>query len=164
MPFWTSIRRDPTLTIVRGCGCRARTPVRWSVPHTDAHIKKREAWLRSAAVQGWGKRKGSDALRGQLPTVYPTIASMPSYLPLLYRHDPGRENSHEELPSNPASEISLATSKMPSCPSPQGSSSVKCFQPQVSFSGSQERYLVMEGSSGLYIWLLPWEKQVDTGF
>lgn len=164
LPFWTSIRRDPSPTTVRGCGYRAHTLVRWSVPHADAHIKKMEAWLRSAAVQGWGKRKRSDALRGQLPTVYPTVASTPSYLPLLHRHDLGRDHRHEELPSNTPSDVSLASSNMPHHPWPQGSSSVKWFQPRISFSGSQEQCWVMEGSSGSYSWLLLWEMQADTGF
>lgn len=164
LPFWISIRRDPSLTTVRGCGCSARTPVRWSVPHADAHSRKKEAWLRSAAVQDWGKRKGNDALRRQLPTIDPTVASMPSYLPFLYRYDAGREHSNEELHPNSPSGISLATSKMPPGPWPQGCSSVKSFQPQVSFSDSQERCLVIEGSSGSYNWSLLWEMQVHTGF
>lgn len=157
-PFWTGIRRNASLTTVRGGGCRTCTPIKWPVPPSDAHIKKREAWLRSTAVQARGKRKGIDALRGHLPTVYPTIPSMPSHLPLVHRRDPAWEHNHGDLPSNPPSQISLAASKKPLLP--QGSSSVKCFR----LGGSQELCLVMEGSSGSYIWLLLWEMQVDTGF
>lgn len=43
----------------------------------------REAQLRRAAVHRWKKRRGSD----ELQTIDLTIASIPSYLLLLYRHD-----------------------------------------------------------------------------
>lgn len=112
LAFWTSIRTHLSLTAMCGCRCRVHTPFGWSVPHIDAHIKKNEPQLRSAVVQDWGKRQGSDALRGQVLTIYSTMTSIillsSSILSAL---DLQTWPNYEELLSNSASEISLITSK-----------------------------------------------------
>lgn len=147
LSFWTSIRTHLSLTMMCGCRCRVHTPVGWSVPHIDAHNKKNESQLRSAALQDWGKKKGSDALRAQVLTVYSTMASIILlFCSILSALDLQTWPNHEELPSNPPSKISLITSKMPYCPGPRveavSSASCPCH-----LHRSQECCLVMEGSS-----------------
>ena len=55
-------QKRPNTHRMHGCGCRALTLVRWSVSHTNTHIKKKKAWLRSAAVQRWGSCTGREVM------------------------------------------------------------------------------------------------------